>query len=376
MKMQQLVINPGWEQFHLIETLSRRGPVEFLCEIDHSIDPLLLDLMGNEIPTVRFFDELDRDTWPQTDADYFSSQSDRSLYLESKLQSKFCSNPRTPIYRGLFSNRKNLVRDILADESISQPRYLVRPTLKQLVEFIKICESVVIKPIDSCGSMGVSFVDLASTENEIMTACKIASQNSLSSTFMIEQRVFGTHFIVESLGASPILIGQKAMSEEAPSLAEIIDFVSPLNEDIVLSDAQAAVSETHKRICNALGYRSGHASGEYIVDKFGSVHLIEIAGRGGGVWISSLVSSKLTGIDVNLWLVATEVNHDRLSNISSPEFQGARLEYIFANSDTKRQIGVNWAPHSVELIWQSDSHHKDLTLDARDRIGMRINWMR
>jgi len=374
---KQLIINPSWEQFHLIQKLSRCGRVYFLYEQDRTIDPLLAELMTDKFPPILRFDLSDQTTWPPRGCNFYSCQNDRSLLIESRMEQHYCSIPRTPTYRGILSNNKGLVRRLLTEASVSQPLYLVDPSVSEVEQFLERVGSIVIKPVDSCGSIGVTFLKKNDTDvnTKIKKAFELSLLNSGSSSFIVEQRVYGEHFIVESLGVEPVVVGAKQMSETTGSIADSISFVSPLNPQISLNPIWESVSATHKYLCKVLGYYNGHASGEYIVDENGIVYLVEIAGRGGGVWISSFITNKLTGIDVEDWLINKVVDNSDLSKIFSSRCSGARLEYIGGFDINDASVGVKWGSNFVRVIWQNAFLHEGLCQDARDRIGMKISWI-
>ena len=72
----------------------------------------------------------------------------------------------------------------------------------------------------------------------------------------------------------------------------------------------------NKTIVEGFGLKNGITHGEYIISKE-QIYLIEIAARGGGVYISSDIIPLMTGFDTNSFIVSIAVD----GKISSPEIR-------------------------------------------------------
>lgn len=157
---------------------------------------------------------------------------------------------------------------------------------------------VIVKPVDNRGSIGISVVrELPAVPGAAIEAIV----HSHSHMILVEQLVAGTNMIAEGYvfadGHETLAIGRKTTIADRPHVHRDIRWSAasdPLNRHIV---------ELNDRVVDELGFDFGMTSAEYVLDEDGSLWLIEIANRGGGVQISSHVVPCVSGVDTTRLLV-------------------------------------------------------------------------
>lgn len=158
---------------------------------------------------------------------------------------------------------------------------------------------VILKPVDNRGSFGVGLVDRTAA---LPDAFREAVAHAHSRLVLVEQFVAGTSVLVEGYcfagGHRTLCVGSKSHLPERPYVHMDILFPADLPEDVT-----ARIAANNDRVVEALGFRFGMTSGEYILDAAGDVWLVEIANRGAGVRISPVIVPWVSGIDTTRQLV-------------------------------------------------------------------------
>lgn len=150
---------------------------------------------------------------------------------------------------------------------------------------------VVVKPLQSQGSRGVSLIPPADAGEAI----SMALDESPGLGILVEEAVAGRVYSVDGFvrdGQLTVLgIAAKTHYEGNPCLAERCEFL-PSRFAAVESDLLGAI----ERVIEALGISMGIVHAELIAEP-GSAILVEIALRGGGGGISSSIVPYLSGFD-------------------------------------------------------------------------------
>ena len=151
--------------------------------------------------------------------------------------------------------------------------------------------SVVVKPLQSQGSRGVSFIHSPADEHLL----KEAFNESDGKGVLIEQAVDGTEYSVDGFVRSgvltPLAISAKTHYDKNPCLDERCDFLPS-----AYAAVEAPLIDAMHRIIAALGIDTGIVHAELISGNHG-VTLVEIALRGGGGGISGLIVPFITGFE-------------------------------------------------------------------------------
>lgn len=192
---------------------------------------------------------------------------------------------------------KYLMRDACRALGVNVPRFEKAASVAEAhTAAEEIGLPVVIKPVDSAGSKGVSLVRLLT---DIDRSFSDAMRHSRQGQTIVERYVDGDEFLVEGFTSGSRLTNL--------AIAERLDFDIPnlfIPRETVYrpatGDLEQQVLEVNRRVVEGFGLRFGVTHGEYLVEKStGRVYLVEIAARGGGNYISSDLIPLATGINVN-----------------------------------------------------------------------------
>ncbi|MDO8733458.1 MAG: ATP-grasp domain-containing protein [Actinomycetota bacterium] len=150
---------------------------------------------------------------------------------------------------------------------------------------------VVVKPLQSQGSRGVSFINSAAD----LPLLAEAFEESSGSGVLIEQAVSGTEYSVDGFVQSgvlmPLAISAKTHYLLNPCLDERCDFLPS-----TFANVEQELLGAMLRVVAALGIDTGIVHAELIAGESG-VTLVEIALRGGGGGISGIIVPFLTGFE-------------------------------------------------------------------------------
>ena len=153
--------------------------------------------------------------------------------------------------------------------------------------------SLEVKPCDGSGSRGASRVD---RPEDFIKACEYAMNGSITHRAVAEPFVDGREYGVESFvdnGEIHVLaVMQKAMTEP-PYYAELGHAIpSGLTEEV-----EAKVKACVYNAIKALGVNHGSVNMDLLINKAGSVHIVDIGARMGGNLIGSHIIPIGTGVD-------------------------------------------------------------------------------
>ncbi len=178
----------------------------------------------------------------------------------------------------------------------------------------KVGAPVIVKPVDSCASKGVTKVESA---DEIDAAFAEAAEYSMGADAIVEQFIEGTELEVDSivLGGKVKLLMYADL--ESFKLDNVFASTTRLYPSVQDDDVVRRLLELDRRIVEGFGLTQGLTHNEYIMGKDGTIHLLEVAARGGGTYISTNIARLQTGIDTSDFLV-----NAALGTIDEiPEFQ-------------------------------------------------------
>ncbi|MDP2012971.1 MAG: ATP-grasp domain-containing protein [Actinomycetota bacterium] len=178
---------------------------------------------------------------------------------------------------------------------------------------------VIVKPLQSQGSRGVSFVNTTAD----LPLVDEAFAESDGKGVLIEQAVSGTEYSVDGFVRSgvltPLAISAKTHYDANPCLDERCDFLPSM-----FADVEDSLLHAMHRIVAALRIDTGIVHAELIAGDHG-VTLVEIALRGGGGGISGLIVPFLTGFEpaealLRYWLQLPDLPdprdfHDRAASL-------------------------------------------------------------
>ena len=207
---------------------------------------------------------------------------------------------------------KSRMRDLCMSAGIKTIPYLVTNDMTEVETFFhKQDGAVIIKPVDSQGSRGISCIKAI---EDLQTAFNYAIEYSISKDVIVEKFIDGQEVEVDSLvyhnQIKAVLIGNVYNFISLPifSSYERI-YPSPLPESI-----QNNIRLVNEQTIKVLGLHTGWTHGEYIVDKNGDVYLLEIGARGGGNFVGSDIVRIMMGVSTDEMAFRTAIGDESFYN--------------------------------------------------------------
>lgn len=162
---------------------------------------------------------------------------------------------------------------------------------------------LIIKPTDSSGSRGVTKIN---SEEELRTNFDLSKKYSSAGTVIVEQFIEGKEYLVDGFAMGHKYINLDLGEKEYFNVPNI--FVSKM---CMFSSAAKEtdrvgkmVLEANKKLVTHIGLKFGITHAEYLYsEKEDKVYLVEVAARGGGVYLSSHITPAATGFDTNRALI-------------------------------------------------------------------------
>ena len=208
---------------------------------------------------------------------------------------------------------KQLMLDCAEKLGIDIPRKIVITNLDGLTNILyqnKMEFPLIMKPLDSAASKGVVKVESMSDIESKFGYTKSFSSNG---SVIIEEFIQGEEYVVEAYtrnyATTNLMVGHRCYFNISNAM---------IPRSTIFVDAESASSNdennlkaNHKKLVDGFGLKFGITHGEYIVQKgTGKVFLVEIAARGGGVFISSHLIPLATGVHADEMLVQDALGID------------------------------------------------------------------
>ena len=199
----------------------------------------------------------------------------------------------------LFTD-KFLMREKCKEIGVKTIAYSLVGSLEEAKKFfIDLHHSAILKPINNQGSKGVYKV---SSIEELEEKYEEATRYARGQKILIEEFITGQELVIEALAldgkVTNLVCGDTHYFEVKDAFAaKDRIFPSMLDEEIVNK-----ALNLNKKIVSGFGLSRGLTHGEYIIDGH-DVYLIEIAARGGGVYISSDIIPLMTGFNTTSFIL-------------------------------------------------------------------------
>lgn len=228
-----------------------------------------------------------------------SDECDIAMNLVAELGREFNLPTLDEETAALFTD-KFLMREFCKGHGIPHPQYILCKTPDDAIGLLReIGRPIIIKPLDSNASHGVF---KCSNENEVKE--KFFESMSFSRTeksVLAERYIEGTEFTIDSVKTPtahyPLAISEKKHFSHNNSIANELLFShtnSKYDYDELRKVNNYFVNNTHLKF--------GFTHAEYKFEN-GIYYLIEIAARGGGNMISSVITQYMSGYDTYKYLV-------------------------------------------------------------------------
>ncbi|NBH15675.1 ATP-grasp domain-containing protein [Lachnospiraceae bacterium] len=286
-----LIIGTGWEQIPLVKKAKQYGlyviaaawwdkeqiPADKVYEVDSHNLEALDKIICTENPDYIIADE-----------------SDSAMYAVAFFAEKYhFYGPK--LSTQTITNNKFLQRECVKKTSVLQPAYRMCWNLDMVREFAyEAGYPIIIKPLDNCGSIGISKIH---TDSELIAAWLKAVQNSYSRMCIAEKCICGKVITADgfcdSSGFEFITASSKDMYPENETVAKVLYFPGKFSDSML-----EKIKEATEQTVNAIEITYGFTHIEFIVEEGSNdIYFIEAANRGGGVFISNIILEEITGID-------------------------------------------------------------------------------
>lgn len=289
-----LVIGAGWEQYALFEKIKEAGHKIIATHPNTKADSFKLA----DITYVKDSRDIRAHiTIAETHNidGVITDNCDYSLYTASVVASRL-GLPFTSVKSALFSNDKFSQREACANYGVVQPEFYKVRTPQEAIEAAdEISYPIVIKPVDSRGTFGVTIVY---NSKELLDAYFDAVSHSPSLTLICERFIEGELVTVDGFCFAnehqSLTVASRKFAEGKKPITKSVSYPSQHDDEL-----KSRLLKNHQLVVEALGYDFGHTHGEYFVTKNYEIYLVECANRGAGVYTSSTINPLITGVDLN-----------------------------------------------------------------------------
>jgi biotin carboxylase len=299
-----------------------------------------------------------------------TDQTDRTVPIVAAVNERLGLPGILPDVAERFTN-KHSQRVALLGKGIPMPRFRKVNTPEDAIDCMKEWRcSIVVKPTTLQSSIGVFKIDR-------LEDVKAAFQSSLAASkgafLLAEEFVQGVEITVESFvedcHCHVLAVSEKEHYDYNPCVAKKLAY-PPRFPDAWMN----RIKHTAAIVVETLGLREGISHAEYRV-KDGVPYLVEVAARGGGTGIASIIVPHISDLDIYAALIA------RLHNIPLPlksfTSRSAILEFLeFHPGRVKKIHGLDQVKNSglakmVELQFRAGDVIAQPS-DDRNRLGFCI----
>lgn len=234
-----------------------------------------------------------------------------------------------------FTNKKKM-RDILQKKIPNNiPQYKFFINTIETKDYVKNMNSFIVKPINSQGSRGVKV--LTSYNYNTITSSLTESKNE---GILIEEYIQGDEYAIESYtnnGTTQTLaISKKEHYVENDCIDKSVSFF----ENIIDNDIKEKINKINKQVINLLGLKNGITHAEYKINNSG-IYLMEIAARGAGGNIGSLIIPYLTNFDLEEIIIFNAFGIKKNHEIIRYKNNNALLEFFDFKNGTIDSIEID-----------------------------------
>jgi len=299
-----------------------------------------------------------------------TDQTDRTVPIVAAVNERLGLPGILPDVAERFTD-KHAQRVALVDTGIPMPRFRKVNTPEDAIECMKEWNCpIVIKPATLQSSIGVFKID---NLDDVEAVFQVSMSDSKASFLLAEEFVPGVEITVESFvedGHCHVLaVSEKEHYDYNPCVAKKLAYPPRFPDD-----RMDCIKHTAVLVVETLGLREGISHAEYRV-KDGVPYLVEVAARGGGTGIASIIVPHISGLDLYTALIA------RIHNIPLPQksftSRSAILEFLeFQPGRVKKIHGLEQVKSSglakmMELQFKAGDVIA-LPSDDRNRLGFCI----
>lgn len=203
---------------------------------------------------------------------------------------------------------KSRMRELCQSAGIKTIPYLVTNDILDVESFFRTqAGSVIIKPVDSQGSRGVTQVK---TIAELRDAFDKAMSYSKEKKVIVEQFIEGQEVEVDTVmyrdEIKAVLIGD-VFNFESIQIFSAYERIYPSQLPTTMQDE---IRRVNAQTLKVLGLHTGWTHGEYMVATNGDVYLLEVGARGGGNFIGSDIVKIMIGVSTDEMAFRTAIGDE------------------------------------------------------------------
>lgn len=210
---------------------------------------------------------------------------------------------------------KFVMRECASEIGINVPEHFISDSCERAIDLIKekgVSFPLIMKPCDSDASRGVYKLN----DNEDLVK-RFASSKAFSKSgkVIIERFIKGEEYVVEAFTdnykTTNLAVGKRKYFDVGegkfiPSSTVFKD------ADSVDSEIEIRLKNENLKLVKGFGLKFGITHGEFLYDKNADkIYLVEIASRGGGVFISSHLVEACCGVNINDRLIRCVLGIER-----------------------------------------------------------------
>lgn len=320
--MKKLLVLPGnrW-QLELVKKIKEMGNAAYVVspEINPPCKAIADDYLRSDI-----FDEerICQYIEKMRPDGIVSDECDIAMPVIARLGEKYGLNTLSQKEAALYTN-KFLMREFLKKHGFPVPKYKLCHTSDEAGDFLKeVGAPIIIKPIDCNASKGVYTASSCSEISLHYEEC--ASFSKADAAVLAEQYIDGTEFTIDGIKTPgrhyTLAISQKHHFEHNHNIADELFFTHSNN----MYDYEE-LKKVNDAFVMKSNLRFGFTHAEYKYAN-GQFYMIEIAARGGGTMISSVITQFMSGHDTYPYLIRCAL--------------GECKDFDFTISETKSRAAV------------------------------------
>lgn len=252
----------------------------------------------------------------------------------------------------LFTDKFKM-REKCKELGIKTLEYALVDSLEAARSFYKnIGKDVIIKPLHNQGSKGVCKV---TTLAELEEKYGEAEHYSQEDKILLEEFVKGEdELVIEGVALNGWCENLVCGDTHYFNIPDVFSARQRIFPSVKASNIVEQALSLNKKIIEGFGLSRGLTHGEYIVSN-GKVYLIEIAARGGGVYISSDIIPLMTGFDTTSFIVDIATKKEvELPIISKKNKVVSYVAFFLPEGIVQSITGIE------EVVAQPYVHHNNL----------------
>lgn len=268
-----------------------------------------------------------------------------------------------PLETTLKTTDKFEMRKALQEASIPCPKFDLHTDVAS-VDINSYNYPVIVKPTDRSGSRGVTKVE---SPSKLIPAINKALENSINKRAIVEEFIEGREFSVEAIsykGKHKVLAITDKVTTGAPYFVEIAHHQPAQISKVI----ELRIIELTEQVLTGLKIENGANHTELFLTKDGELRVVETAGRMGGDFIGSTLTSLTSGVDTLKAVIDICLSKKPDLDINLKKFAGI----LFLSKETEWLIP--YFENACSLIIKKEQfNHQLKTLESsQDRSGYLI----